>query len=128
MLKAKHWVCVKGDMYRPGSVIDLALTDGEAERLIRTGAAEEIEAYAAEAEEAAARAEEPEAEAPKEETPEERPQKKRQARKAPKKKEEPKAEEAQAEEEDTEAEDDEEPFELTVDATEAVTPKKGAEG
>ena len=39
MLIAKHYVCVKGDMYRPGSAIDQALTAEEEARLISKGAA-----------------------------------------------------------------------------------------
>ena len=108
MLIAKHYVCVKGDMYRPGSAIDQALTAEEEARLISKGAAyrgaqapREIgdsEPTAAVILPAA------------EEAPEEVPV--------------PAAEEEPQAEEEPEAEAEGEPFTLEIDAAEAVAKPK----
>lgn len=101
MLKAKHYVCVRGDMYRPGAIIDQALNAEEEARLISKGAAEYAEdtPEAAEAEEAQGA---PEIEAAEEEA---------------------KEPEHAAEEAEEAGE-----FELKIDAAEAVGKRKGRRG
>lgn len=103
MLKAKHYVCVKGDMFRPGTIIDLALSAEEEARLIAKGAAEVAE-----------------------EMPEEEPEEKPEAQIAPAKvaEEEAAKEPEKAEEEAEEAGE----FELKIDAAEAVGKRKGRRG
>ena len=100
MLKAKHYVCVRGDMYRPGAIIDQALNAEEEARLISKGAAEYAEdtPEAAEAEEAQGAPEE----AAKDEG----------------------AKEPEQAEEAEEAGE----FELKIDAAEAVGKRKGRRG
>lgn len=126
MLIAKHYVCVKGDMYRPGSAIDQALTAEEEARLISKGAAYRraqapreigdseppavVTLPAAEEEPEAVPVPVAEAEPQAEEEPEAVP--------VPAAEEEPKAEE------EPEAEAEGEPFTLEIDAAEAVAKPK----